>query len=220
MNRLAIFDCDGTLVDSGATIHRALGTAFTAHGLDLPPRAISQKVIGLSLDEAMAELAPDADHGALSTTYKDAFFAMRGAGEIHEPLYAGIAELIETLHGDGWLLGVATGKSDRGLMHVLASHGLTDRFATLQTADRHPSKPNPAMALAAMAEAGAGPETTVFLGDTGWDMGCARSAGCGAIGAAWGYHERAELFAEGAHFVADAPGEVAALAERWVGKSA
>ena len=72
MNRLAIFDCDGTLVDSGATIHRALGTAFAAHGLDLPPRAISQKVIGLSLDEAMAELAPDADHGALSTTYKDA----------------------------------------------------------------------------------------------------------------------------------------------------
>ena len=220
MNRLAIFDCDGTLVDSGATIHRALGTAFAAHGLDLPPRAISQKVIGLSLDEAMAELAPDADHGALSTTYKDAFFAMRGAGEVHEPLFAGIAELIEALHGDGWLLGVATGKSDRGLMHVLASHGLTDRFATLQTADRHPSKPNPAMALAAMAEAGAGPETTVFLGDTGWDMGCARSAGCGAIGAAWGYHERAELFAEGAHFVADAPGEVAALAERWVGKSA
>ena len=220
MNRLAIFDCDGTLVDSGATIHRALGTAFAVHGLDLPPRAISQKVIGLSLDEAMAELAPDADHGALSTTYKDAFFAMRRAGEIHEPLYAGIAELIEALRGDGWLLGVATGKSDRGLMHVLASHGLTDRFATLQTADRHPSKPNPAMALAAMAEAGAGPETTVFLGDTGWDMGCARSAGCGAIGAAWGYHERAELFAEGAHFVADAPGEVAALAERWVGKSA
>ena len=220
MNRLAIFDCDGTLVDSGATIHRALGTAFAAHGLDPPPRAVSQKVIGLSLDEAMAALAPEADAGALSATYKDAFFAMRGAGEVHEPLYAGIAELIETLHGNGWLLGVATGKSDRGLMHVLASHGLTDRFATLQTADRHPSKPNPAMALAAMAEAGAARETTVFLGDTGWDMGCARNAGCGAIGAAWGYHDRSELFAEGAHFVADAPSEVAALANRWVGTSA
>ena len=217
MNRLVIFDCDGTLVDSGATIHRALGTAFTAHGLALPPRAVSQKVIGLSLDEAMAMLAPEADHGALSATYKEAFFAMRGAGEVHEPLYDGIVELIETLHGDGWLLGVATGKSDRGLMHVLASHGLTNRFATLQTADRHPSKPNPAMALAAMAEAGAACQTTVFLGDTGWDMGCARNAGCGAIGAAWGYHDRDELFGDGAHFVADAPGEVAALAQRWVG---
>ena len=217
MNRLAIFDCDGTLVDSGATIHRALGAAFAAHGLECPSRSVAQKVIGLSLDEAMAALVPDADHAALSRTYKDAFFAMRGAGEVHEPLYDGIVELIDQLDGAGWRLGVATGKSDRGLNHVLAAHGLTHRFVTLQTADRHPSKPHPAMALAAMAEAGAGPETTVFLGDTGWDMGCARNAGCGAIGAAWGYHDRGELLEAGANYVADHPNEVAVLAEQWSG---
>lgn len=216
MNRLAIFDCDGTLVDSGATIHRALATALAAHGLDCPTRSVAQQVIGLSLDEAMAVLAPDGDHAALSRTYKDAFFTMRGAGEVEEPLYDGIAALIDRLRADDWRLGVATGKSDRGLNHVLASHGLTRHFVTLQTADRHPSKPHPAMALAAMAEAGAAPETTIFLGDTGWDMGCARRAGCGAIGAAWGYHDRDELIATGAHYIATDPAEVAAFAEDWV----
>jgi phosphoglycolate phosphatase len=216
MTRLAIFDCDGTLVDSGATIHRALAAALDAHGHLCPPPHVTRKVIGLSLDEAMASLVPDADHAALSRTYKDAFIAMRGAGEVDEPLYDGIAALLDQMRGAGWLLGVATGKSDRGLRHCLAAHGIADLFVTLQTADRNPSKPHPAMALAAMAEAKAAPADTVFIGDTGWDMGCARSAGCGAIGVGWGYHDHDEMIAMGAHVVADAPGEIAALAEQWV----
>lgn len=216
MTRLAIFDCDGTLVDSGATIHRALGTALDAHGHPCPPPSVTRKVIGLSLDEAMASLVPHADHAALSRTYKDAFIAMRGAGEVEEPLYDGIAALLDAMRDAGWLLGVATGKSDRGLRHCLAAHGLADRFVTLQTADRNPSKPHPAMALAAMAEAGAEPADTVFIGDTGWDMGCARSAGCGAIGVGWGYHSHDEMIAMGAHAVAETPAEISALAEKWV----
>lgn len=212
MNRLAIFDCDGTLVDSGATIHRALDETFAAHALDCPPRAEAQRVIGLSLEQAMAELAPEADHGQLAATYKDAFIAMRGAGMVEEPLFDGIAELLDALEADGWLLGVATGKSLRGLKHCLASHGLERRFVTLQTADNNPSKPHPAMALAAMVEAGAAPETSFFIGDTAWDMGCARAARCTGVGAAWGYHSVAELLADGAQHVAECPAAVVAIA--------
>ncbi len=216
MTKLAIFDCDGTLVDSGATIHRALAAAFAAHGHACPPQHVTRKVIGLSLDEAMAALIPDADHPALSATYKEAFIAMRGAGEVEEPLFDGMIDLLEVLENEGWLLGVATGKSDRGLRHCLDKHGIGDRFVTLQTADRNPSKPHPAMALAAMAEAGAAPEATVFIGDTGWDMGCARSAGCGAIGVGWGYHDHGEMFAMGAHDVAAIPADVPPLAKKWM----
>ncbi len=216
MTRLAIFDCDGTLVDSGATIHRALGSAFAAHGYACPPQHVTRKIIGLSLVEAMAALIPQADHAALSATYKDAFIAMRGAGEVEEPLFEGMIGLLDVLRSDGWSLGVATGKSDRGLRHCLEAHGIDGRFVTLQTADRNPSKPHPGMALAAMAEAGAGPKDTVFIGDTGWDMGCARAAGCGAIGVGWGYHDHDEMIAMGAHGVAEFPADVTALANAWI----
>jgi len=211
MNRLAIFDCDGTLVDSGATIHRALQAAFDVHGLDCPPPSISRKVIGLSLVEAMAMLAPDADHEALSRTYKEAFFAMRAGGQVEEPLFDGILPLLDALEAEGWLLAVATGKSDRGLRHCLESHGIHARFVSLQTADRHPSKPHPGMALAAIAEAGAAPETSVVIGDTSFDMAMAGSAGATGIGAGWGYHEAAELIEAGAVAVAETPLDVLTL---------
>jgi phosphoglycolate phosphatase len=220
MNKLAIFDCDGTLVDSGATIRAALELAFDVHGIECPPIEVTRKVIGLSLMESMEQLVPGGDHAALTQSYKEAFFAMRGAGKVEEPLFDGIVELLDRLDSDGWLLGVATGKSDRGLKFCLESHGLTGRFVTMQTADSNPSKPHPGMALAAMAEAGAEPRQTIFVGDTGWDMGCARSAGAGAIGAGWGYHEVEELTAYGAHTVAMEPADVIALANNWIGTTA
>ena len=215
MIRLAIFDCDGTLVDSGGNIHRALELALGAHGHDCPPRHEAQRVIGLSLEEAMADLVPHGDHALLARTYKDAFFDLRSRGEVHEPLYDGIAELIDALEADGWLLGVATGKSDRGLNHVLEVHGLERRFATLQTADRHPSKPHPSMIEQAMADVGAEAQNVVMIGDTAFDMEMARNAGACALGVAWGYHPVERLRESGAHHVAFAAPEVKEFAERW-----
>jgi phosphoglycolate phosphatase len=134
--------------------------------------------------------------------YKQAFFAMRTAGTLREPLYPGMSELIEALDADGWLLAVATGKSDRGLHAVLDQHGIRHRFVSLQTADRHPSKPHPSMIEAALADAGAHPADTVMIGDTSFDMAMARAAGVAALGVGWGYHPPGELFAAGARSVA------------------
>jgi phosphoglycolate phosphatase len=222
MTKLAISDCDGTLVDSGSTIFAALRLALEAHGRPVPPAREARRVVGLSLFEAFEMIVPGAsvdEVDAMSATYRRAFQDMRVRGEVEEPLFEGIAELIEAMVADGWALAVATGKSDRGLRHCLAAHGLGDRFVSLQTADRHPSKPHPAMALAAMAEAGAKPARTVMIGDTGWDMGCARGAGIGAIGVGWGYHDEAELLASGAQFVAAAPADVLAMATELIGET-
>lgn len=215
MTRLAIFDCDGTLVDSGATIYLALAEAFAIHGARLPTARDCRRVIGLSLTEAMAALLPDgdaADHVQLAETYKGCFTRARAEGRVEEPLFDGILELLATLDNDGWLLAVATGKSDRGLRHCLDSHNIRARFVSLQTADRHPSKPDPGMALAAIAEAKAVAQTTIVIGDTAFDMGMAKAAGAAGIGAAWGYHEAHELMAAGAVAVAGAPADVALLA--------
>jgi phosphoglycolate phosphatase len=136
---------------------------------------------------------------------------LRAEGKVEEPMFDGIAQALDALEADGWLLGVATGKSDRGLALVLAGHDLAKRFVTLQTADRHPSKPHPSMVAQAMAEAGAEPATTVVIGDTRYDIAMAHNAGVRAIGVAWGYHDAAELLEEGADAVAHHPSELPAL---------
>ena len=115
----------------------------------------------------------------------------------------GIGALIEQLDAEGWLLAVATGKSDRGLHACLDTHGIKHRFVSLQTADRHPSKPHPAMLEEALADAGVEPGDAVMIGDTTFDMEMAVNAGVRAIGVSWGYHEPQELFDTGASAVAD-----------------
>jgi len=217
LNKLAIFDCDGTLVDSGANICLAMEECFARAELPAPPRERTRAVVGLSLLEAMQAMLPDAEphvHVALAQDYKHAFQRLRGRGLVEEPLYQGILELIDALDRGDWLLGVATGKSDRGLSLCLEHHGLSRRFVTLQTADRHPSKPHPSMIEAAMAEADAAPETTLMIGDTSYDMAMARAAGVLGIGVSWGYHSREELLAAGADYIADHPSEIAELVSR------
>ena len=204
-NRLAVFDCDGTLVDSQHSICAAMTLAFEGEKLTAPDRTSILSVVGLSLPLAIARLLPEAEadfHDHLSESYKRAFQQMRRDNAVSEPLYPGIAALIRELDADGWLLGVATGKSDRGLNLCMAHHGIDAHFVTLQTADRHPSKPHPSMLLTAMAEAGASPETTVMIGDTSYDIDMALSAGASALGVGWGYHLPADLIAAGAHAVA------------------
>ena len=204
--QLAVFDCDGTLVDGQADVCAAMDAAFAAEGLAAPDRHLTRRMVGLSLPEAMRKLLPHGEpdqHDSLAAHYRDAYRARRTAGVLHEPLFDGIAALLERLGAAGWLLGVATGKSDRGLAHCLATHGIAGHFVTLQTADRHPSKPHPAMLEAAMAAVGAKPGETAMIGDTSYDITMARAAGVRAIGVSWGYHPPHELTAAGAASIAD-----------------
>lgn len=189
--RLAIFDVDGTLADSQAEIVAAMGAAFASENLTPPDRAEILSIVGLSLDHAMARLAPGLGttrHDVLVDAYKHAYFEQRrdnGAS----PLYPGALAALEEMAGDPFLLmGVATGKSKRGLDALIEAHGLERFFVTRQVADFHPSKPHPAMLEAALAEAGVAPARAAMIGDTSFDMEMARAAGCAAIGVSWGYH--------------------------------
>ncbi len=212
--RLAVFDCDGTLSDGQAGVCHAMDVAFATAGLPAPPRHLVRRIVGLSLPQAIRHLAPDADDDSLLAAvdaYKAAFRQAREDGSLREPLFDGVAELLFRLHAGGWTLGVATGKSDRGLASTLEANGLSQIFSTAHTADRHPSKPHPAMLQAAMADALAAPEATVMIGDTVFDIQMAKAAGVRAVGVAWGYHDAKELMDAGAVGVAADIAELEAL---------
>lgn len=199
--RLVIFDVDGTLVDSQADILGAMRLSFTAEGIATPARELVLGVVGLSLDVLMPRLAPEADaatQARLVQGYKDAYMALREEqpGEVSSPFYRGAREALEALRArSDILLGVATGKSQRGLDKLIEAHGLEDVFVTRQVSDFHPSKPHPAMLLQALSETGVDAQSAVMVGDTSFDMDMAHAAGITGIGVRWGYHPAAQLTA-------------------------
>ncbi len=202
--RLVVFDLDGTLIDSQRIILAAMAQAFARAGHPMPSEAEVLGIVGLSLPEAMAALAPhlpEAETLALAGHYRDGFreARARGAAEADAPLYPGARAALDRLAARaGTVLGIATGKARPGLEHALAIHGLEAFFTTTQTADAHPSKPHPAMLHAALAETGCEPGRAVMIGDTAFDIAMGRAAGMRTIGVAWGYHPRARLEDAGA----------------------
>lgn len=203
--KLVIFDCDGTLVDSQHVIVTAMNQAFTANGLAPLPRTEILSIVGLSLPMALTRLLPEMSTAAVhavSESYRAAFFELRQDVTHHEPMYPGALAAITALGArDDIVLGVATGKSIRGLNAILNRLEIRHHFSTLQTADTHPSKPHPSMIFKAMAEVGAAPADTVMIGDTTFDIEMALAAEVRAIGVAWGYHPVVALERAGAHVI-------------------
>jgi phosphoglycolate phosphatase len=203
--RLVVFDVDGTLIDSQNHIVAAMAAAFEGALLPLPARAEVLSIVGLSLPVAIARLAPSASADTIAdmvARYKGAFTAQRDVQDA--PPYPGAIETLHALVAEpDTLLGVATGKSRRGLNHLFDLHGMHGFFQTTQVADDHPSKPDPAMLLRALHETGTAARDALMIGDTTFDMEMARAAGLRAIGVSWGYHPREALQAAGAEVIID-----------------
>jgi phosphoglycolate phosphatase len=199
-----MFDCDGTLVDSQYVIIDSMQAAFRAHGAPPPAPDAVKRIVGLSLPQAISQLHGEADSATIENlvaAYKECFLELRASPDLHEPLFADVIETLTLLEETGYVLGIATGKSRRGLSAILETHGLAKHFVTLQTADDAPSKPHPGMLERALAETGMDKDETVVIGDTVFDIEMALNAGTGAFGVAWGYHDTVELKAAGAELV-------------------
>lgn len=204
--RLVLFDFDGTLVDSQHSIVRAFAMACRDHAIDdVDPRAI-RRSIGLPLAAAIAASLPRAHRHraeALTESYRLAHRRLAASTPDHDALFPGAAEAVLALREGGAVLGIATGKGRRGLVHTLNKHGLFGHFSVLRTADDGPGKPDPFMVLSALDETGIGRADAVMVGDTAFDMAMAVNAGIPGIGVGWGYHPAEELVRAGAAAVVD-----------------
>ncbi|MEO1732539.1 MAG: HAD-IA family hydrolase [Pseudomonadota bacterium] len=218
--RLILFDVDGTLVDSQNDIVASMSAAFRSVGQTPPARAAILSIVGLSLERAVEHLAPDllpATYEKMVDVYKKTYADLRrsGGADRSSPLFPGARAVLDDLASEPMhLLGVATGKSRRGLTFLLDAHGLQDIFITQQVADHHPSKPHPSMVLTAMGEMGVSAQDTVVIGDTRFDLEMARAAGARFIGVSWGYHAPASM--TGADAIVEQFDELpAAIARVW-----
>jgi phosphoglycolate phosphatase len=220
--KLIIFDVDGTLVDSQNIIVASQHAAFAAFGIEPPSRGLSLSIVGLSLAEAFVVLAgPHAPIDGLVDAYKEAFGVLRTDPALAEPLYPGAEEcLAELERREHVLLGIATGKTRRGVAHLLDRYDWHTRFATIQTADVAPSKPHPAMVLQAMAEVGAAPEDTLMIGDSSFDMAMARAANVVPIGVSWGFQPVAALREAGAERIVGSYAELGRVLDNFLSRAA
>jgi phosphoglycolate phosphatase len=193
--KLAIFDVDGTLIDSLAHIKASMVTAFEGCGHPAPSEASVRGIIGLSLYEAVQTIQPtlrDAQIIQVVDGYKASFMKIRDETSADEtaPMFPGALATLKSLHAqDEVLLAVATGKSRLGLIKMIEAHSLEGLFVSTQVADDHPSKPHPSMVDQCLRDTGVEPHNTVIIGDTTFDLEMGRSAGVKTIGVDWGYHD-------------------------------
>jgi len=186
--RCAVFDLDGTLVDSAPDIHAALDRLMARRRL---PGFARAEVVGMIGDGVRVLL--ERAHAARGITLDEASFDHfmtdyeANAAVLTQP-FAGIPELLSALQASGWRLAVCTNKPEAAARVLLSDLGLDRHFSALGGGDSFPMrKPDPGHLRATLAAAGAAPEDAVMIGDHRNDIEAARDAGVRAIFAGWGY---------------------------------
>ena len=203
--QLALFDYDGTIVDSAIMIVKGAIEAFRRCGLPDPDPIKVKENIGKPLAIALKEYMPKGYHATpnqISEAYRNWYAEQGKLGLQYEPLFPGMYDLIKKLKKSGfWYLGIVTNKSRIALDNGLAKHNLSDFFDITLTTDEIDPKPSPEMALIAMKKLDVSQNSTFIIGDTINDMGLGVNANITSIGVSWGYNNEEMLKSSGASLI-------------------
>jgi phosphoglycolate phosphatase len=193
--RLVVFDWDGTMIDSPATIAECIQQASADMGLEVPDQARASHVIGLGLHDSLRLAVPDLPaerYGEFAALYRKHFLAR----EEHMRLFPGIEALLEQL-SKTHTLAIATGKSRKGLDRALQAGGLGRYFSASRCADETHPKPHPAMLLELLQQLETHSTQALMIGDTSHDLEMAAAAGVDAVAVTYGAHPEQGLRACG-----------------------
>lgn len=190
---LIIFDWDGTLVDSIDWIVHCLQKSAELHDCVVPEEQAAKDIIGLSLQKALEKLFPGIDQHTqeqLTASYSQVFFSKQIT---QDDLFVGVIEMLQQFKQSGYLMAVATGKTNAGLQRAMQGTGLEDFFDFTRCADQSASKPQPLMLEQILKQVGVSRERSVMVGDSVHDMEMASNAGISSIAVSCGANSSEQL---------------------------
>ena len=210
-SKLILFDYDGTIVNSETAILTGIKHALNFHGYKLPSDEILRSNIGKPLLPVFADLTKNSNakvHSKLLQTYRDWYYKASENNQINDYLYPDAFKIINKLHYDGYILGIATNKSRPGLLEGLERHNLIKCFTTIKTIHDTKPKPDPEMGLESISEAGVLKSNSIMIGDTISDALMSRNCNIKFIGVSWGFNNIDTLLNNGALCVVNSYAEL------------
>ena len=210
-HKLAIFDLDGTLLDTIGDLAEACNYMLSLRNLGSHTREEYAKMVGNGILNLVKRALPkDKRTDEYVASARHDFLEYYTANiDRHTHPYDGIREVLHTLQAEGWNLAVASNKFDEGtqkLVHTIFPE--VDFKAIYGNKEGFPLKPDAALLQLIMEECDAVAETTVMIGDSGVDIQTAKNSGIRAIGCSWGFRPRTELEEFAADTIVDTPAEI------------
>ncbi len=203
--RLIIFDFDGTLADTTATILRTYRMAIEMMGAPSRADAECQATIGVPLKEGFRQLYPDFTDTELDrcvNTYRGIFNANKK--DLVPHLYTGVKDTLDKLVEMGVQMTIASSRSRESLVDFCEENGIAGHFSLILGADDVPyAKPNPAPVLITLKRLMQEPEQTLVVGDMPVDIAMGNGADCRTVGVTYGNSNRRDLINAGAHYIID-----------------
>ena len=207
----AVFDLDGTLLDSLEDLHLSTNVALAEHGL--PARSLEEvrRFVGNGIRKLVERAVPAGTGAAEQEAVYEDFCAHYAAHcEDNTGPYPGILELLARLRAAGVRLAVVSNKGDFAVQELVARQfpGAFDAILGENEAAGIRKKPAPDMVEAALARMGADRDGMVYLGASEVDVQTAASVGCPCISCTWGFRSVDDLLAAGATTFVNTPAEL------------
>ena len=202
MTENILFDFDGTIFDTSEGIIKSLHYALSLRGMDEPDDSLKCFIGPPLIDMFMEHNGFTREEAERATADFRVRYEPIGVNECC--LFDGIIDVIKAVKSTGRKVGVATSKPQKFAEMLLARENMTELFDVVCGSGMDGNNKTKADVLrSALKELGAGPDNTVLVGDTKWDILGAKEVGLDCIGVRWGFAEKGELEKYGAVMIAD-----------------